>query len=78
MLDVMVMKRMAQEPQAGHIFDDDISRLPVELGRLHHIAAAMTTANASNGRNRLIWLCYRPAGRPRSDVPSAVAGRRSI
>jgi diguanylate cyclase (GGDEF)-like protein len=43
MLDVMVMKRMTRDGEAGHIYDDDISRLPVELGRLHHIAAEINS-----------------------------------
>ena len=39
----MVINEMADLEQPGHLYDDDISRLPVELARLHHIAAEINS-----------------------------------
>ena len=42
---VMAIKKMAEPERSGHIYDDDISRLPVELSRLHHIAAEINSGS---------------------------------
>ena len=40
---VMATNKMADAEHPGHIYDDDISRLPVELARLHQIAAEINS-----------------------------------
>jgi hypothetical protein len=40
---VMATNKMADSERPGHIYDDDISRLPVELARLHQIAAEINS-----------------------------------